>query len=107
MQETEKCIGAILKNLQICETYEEQGEETRQEVRDLLNDLDEYVGKVRSYYRQKYELDRPPSERIELGRQICELQEQGLKPTEIMRLLKVKRGSYYHLITEYHQWGRK
>ena len=77
MQEIEKRIGAILKSLQKCESYEEQGEETRQEVKRLLDDFERYAGKVRSYYRQKYELDRPPAERLELGRKICELREQG------------------------------
>lgn len=107
MQENEKCISAILKNLQVCESYEDQGEKTRQEVKNLLDELDKYAGKVRAYYRQKYELDKPPAARIELGRKICELREQGLEPNEIMKRLGVKRGSYYYLIAEYNQWGRK
>ncbi len=90
MQENEKCISAILKNLQVCESYEDQREETRQEVKKLLD-----------------ELDKPPAARIELGRKICELREQGLEPNEIMKRLGVKRGSYYYLIVEYNQWGRK
>ena len=107
MQEIEKRIGAILKSLQKCESYEEQGEETRQEVKRLLDEFGEYAGKVRSYYRQKYELDRPPAERLELGRKICELREQGADPAAIMKKLGVKRASYYHLIAEYKQWGRE
>jgi len=108
MQEIETLtirIDGILEDLRLYDGLPRPDEQTKDDIRALLADLLTYSGKVRDYYREKYELDRPNDKALELGRQAYELQQQGMKAKEICKMIKgLSMGNVYHRIAAYKHW---
>ena len=108
MQEIETLsirIAGILEDLRLYDGLPRPDEQTKDDIRALLEDLLIYSGKVRDYYREKYELDRPSDKILELGRQAYELQQQGLAGKEICKKVKgLTMGNLYHRIAAYKYW---
>ena len=58
------------------------------------------------YYRERYELDKPPPAYLLRAKKLWELREQGLDPGEICRRAGIKRVTYCYLIAEWQRWMR-
>ena len=56
------------------------------------------------YYRERYELDKPPPAYLLRAKKLWELREQGLEPGEICKRAGIKRVAYCYLIAEWQRW---
>ena len=80
---------------------------TRQEAEACLSEMWKKAGELNLYYREKFGMDDPPAEWVELGKRIVDLQEQGIAPKEICRRLNIKRVMYLHILTEYNAYRKR
>jgi hypothetical protein len=80
---------------------------TRQEAETCLKQLWQRMGEINTYYRNKFNMDDPPKEWLELGKRIVDMQEQGISPKEICKQLHIKRVMYLHILTEYNIYQRR
>lgn len=80
---------------------------TRQEAETCLNQLWQRMGEINQYYRNKFNMDDPPKEWLELGKRIVDMQEQGISPKEICKRLHIKGVTYLNALTEYKGYQRR
>ena len=74
---------------------------TRQEAETCLKQLWQRMSEINTYYRNKFGMDDPPAEWLELGRRIVDLQGQGVSPGDICKALHIKKAMYLHILAEY------
>lgn len=98
-------VMVALKNLEQIEKQEgpEQKERIRQEGERFLNTAME----IWHYYRERYELSKPPPAFLAKAKEVWELKEQGLSPKEICKRAKVNGVTYLNMITEWPKWRGK
>ena len=80
---------------------------TRQEAETCLKQLWQRMGEINTYYRNKFNMDDPPAEWLELGKRIVDMQEQGISPKEICKRLHIKPVTYLNLLKEYKSYRRR
>lgn len=99
----EVAIGEALKDLKLLEALGK--DDQRERLKENINKLHELVGQVHDYYRDTYEIDKPPPERLAKAKEVWSLREQGLGPKEICKRAKVSRQQLYYLIADWQRWG--
>ena len=80
---------------------------TRQEAESCLKQLWQRMGEINMYYRNKFNMDDPPAEWLELGKRIVDMQAQGVSPADICKRLHIKKVMYLHILTEYNIYRRR
>lgn len=80
---------------------------TREEAETYLQQLWQRMGEINTYYRNKFNMDDPPKEWLELGRKVVDMQEQGISPKEICKRLHIKPVTYLNALTEYKSYQRR
>jgi hypothetical protein len=80
---------------------------TREEAETCLEQLWHRMSEINRYYRDKFGMDDPPAEWLELGKRIVDLQGQGVPAADICKRLHIKKAMYLHLLTEYKSYQRR
>lgn len=80
---------------------------TREEAETCLKLLWQRMSEINTYYRNKFGMDEPPKEWLDLGRRIVDMQEQGISPADICKRLHIKKVMYLHILTEYKSYQRR
>jgi hypothetical protein len=80
---------------------------TREEAETCLNQLWQRMGEINTYYRNKFGMDEPPEEWLELGKRIEDMRGQGVSPSEICKRLHIKKAMYLHILAEYIGYRRR
>ena len=80
---------------------------TRQEAETCLAEMWKKASELNMYYREKFGMDDPPAEWLELGKKIVDLLDQGAAPAEICKRLKIKKAMYLHILTEYRIYQKR
>jgi hypothetical protein len=80
---------------------------TRQEAETCLKQLWQRMSEINTYYRNKFGMDDPPAEWLELGRRIVDLKGQGVSPGDICKALHIKKAMYLHILAEYMGYQRR
>ena len=80
---------------------------TREEAETCLNQLWQRMGEINTYYRNKFGMDDPPAEWLEMGKRIEDMRVQGVSPSEICKKLHIKKVMYLHILTEYTSYKRR
>lgn len=80
---------------------------TRQEAETCLKLLWQRMSEINNYYRNKFSMDDPPAEWLELGKRIEDMRAQGVSPGDICKKLHIKKVMYLHLLTEYKSYQRR
>jgi hypothetical protein len=80
---------------------------TRQEAETCLEQLWQRMSEINRYYRDKFGMDDPPAEWLELGKRIVDLQGQGVPAADICKRLHIKKAMYLHILAEYRMYQDK
>ena len=80
---------------------------TKQEAETCLKQLWQRMSEINTYYRNKFGMDDPPVEWLELGKRIEDMRAQGVSPGDICKKLHIKKVMYLHLLTEYKSYQRR
>jgi hypothetical protein len=80
---------------------------TKEEAETCLKQLWQRMSELNRYYRNKFGMDDPPKEWLELGKRIEDLRAQGVSPADICKRLHIKKVMYLNLLTEYKSYQRR
>jgi hypothetical protein len=80
---------------------------TKEEAETCLKQLWQRMSELNRYYRNKFGMDDPPKEWLEMGKRIEDLRAQGVSPADICKRLHIKKAMYLNLLTEYKSYQRR
>lgn len=102
MDDIEQIRAAVTGALKQLEELEQQeGPDQKEQIRQVGERFLQSAMRVWHYYRERYELDKPPPAFLAKAKEVWELRQQGLEPKEVCRRAKVSRVTYLNMITEW------